>query len=118
METTLMEERETLETTRKCPFCAEDIKKAAIKCRHCGEFLDIATRLSPKKKWYHTNIAIIISLLTLGPLALPMVWVHPKYNLTTKLAITVGIVAVTMSLCYATVALYSYLLDQIRLLGI
>jgi hypothetical protein len=25
---------------RKCPFCAEDIQEAAIKCKHCGEMLD------------------------------------------------------------------------------
>lgn len=26
--------------TRPCPYCAEAIEAAAIKCKHCGEFLD------------------------------------------------------------------------------
>lgn len=28
-----------MEEFKKCPFCAEDIKKDALKCKHCGEFL-------------------------------------------------------------------------------
>ncbi|MDP2984428.1 MAG: hypothetical protein Q8O92_14010 [Candidatus Latescibacter sp.] len=26
--------------TRKCPFCAEEILSDAVKCKHCGEWLD------------------------------------------------------------------------------
>ena len=29
--------------TIPCPFCAEEIKLAARKCKHCGEFVDGST---------------------------------------------------------------------------
>lgn len=31
------EETERLKTLKQCPYCAEDIKIEARKCKHCGE---------------------------------------------------------------------------------
>ncbi|WFB35649.1 PspC domain-containing protein [Kiritimatiellota bacterium B12222] len=37
---------------KKCPFCAENIEDAAIKCKHCGEFLTPNhQQSSPPKKF-------------------------------------------------------------------
>ncbi|GHB52831.1 hypothetical protein [Mongoliitalea lutea] len=36
------------ENQKKCPFCAELINRDAIKCKHCGEFLDSSLRQARK----------------------------------------------------------------------
>lgn len=39
---------------RKCPFCAEEIKFEAVKCKHCGAALDGGTHELPIEN-KHTN---------------------------------------------------------------
>jgi len=37
----------TEEATKRCPYCGEKIKPAAVKCRHCGEWLAEKSAVRP-----------------------------------------------------------------------
>jgi hypothetical protein len=55
-----------------------------------------------KVQWYFRKSFVIIAFCTVGPLALPLIWWHPRMTWTSKMMLTIGILALSWILFQAT----------------
>ncbi|NOX97508.1 MAG: zinc ribbon domain-containing protein [Nitrospirae bacterium] len=97
---------------KKCPYCAEEIQDAAIKCKHCGEFLN----KKKEEKWYFKTYWLIIAFLSVGPFALPLLLVNPRFSRRKKVIISIVIIVLSYYLFIVTDRLLKELGDTYKLM--
>lgn len=66
-----------------------------------------------KMMWYFKTSVLVIALLSIGPLALPLLWFNPRFSNRNKIVITI----IVLILTYFLVVLFKNAWDMIMKSG-
>ena len=55
-------------------------------------------------KWYFKTSALVIAFLCIGPLALPLLWLNPRFSKKTKIIISVIVIILSYYLVVAMIS--------------
>ena len=64
--------------------------------------------------WYFSKRFVVAMLVIFGPLALPLVWLSPKFSITWKIGTTVLAVVLTVLLWKTTTAMFQMLNERLK----
>ena len=102
---------------KQCPYCAEEIQDEAIKCRYCGEFI----LKEQQEKWYFKNQWLLIGILCVGPFALPLLWLNPRFSRKNKVVISVVVIVLsyylTIVMTNSLKSIGAYYNQMVRVMG-
>jgi hypothetical protein len=73
------------------------------------------TKQTPK--WYHSNWSLAVLFITVGPLAIPVVWTNPNYDKGTKWLITSCMLVLTVLMSWVFWYFVRNILDYYKLLA-
>lgn len=72
---------------------------------------------TPKVKWYLRPVMVIIAILSVGPFAVPLIWISPAFRRWHKILLTLITGILTVLLVKATADLYIILIREFRALA-
>lgn len=76
------------------------------------EKIEIGNR-SPRP-WYFKTSTLVVALLCVGPLALPLLWFNPHFNIRNKVLITIAALVLTYLLSLALIQAVKSLLGYYK----